>query len=359
MKARWNGIVIGFCLIWSLGLCAQETVTVTGAAAILQGDAAQARDKAIENAMRGAVEQVVGTMMDSESLVQNNDLLSDRIYTQTTGYISRHRIVSEKADPDINLYQVTVEATVMRGNLESDLKAMGILMRRMRMPRVTVALREYAEETSTTLIRLLKDKGFHVVDTGATPIPPGFWHWDQRRQTDLFKKYGAEVVILGTAEGHRGGYVANSSMKSYQGTVSLKALKTDTTEVLGASTGTGKAVHVGDAGFSEALAQAARLAGNDLVKQITKQWARESSSTRMVTLVLTGCSPGEARRISGRLLKEGRGIQDAYLREASGGDAHLEISLQGDANVLADEMRKLFPKWKVREQTANRLTLAR
>ena len=84
--------------------------------------------------MRAAVEQVMGTMVDSESLVKNNELLSDRIYTQTTGYIASYKILSEKADADTNIYSVQVEAVVKEGDLEHDLDSLGILMRRMKMP---------------------------------------------------------------------------------------------------------------------------------------------------------------------------------------------------------------------------------
>lgn len=349
-------------LLFAVGAQAQRTVTASGAAAILNKDTAQARDRALENALRTAVEQVVGTMVDSETLVKNNQLLSDKIYTQTAGYVSDYKVVSEKPDLDSNLYSVTVQATVKEGNLESDLGAFGILMRRMKMPRVCVALREEVTETGgATLVRLLKDKGFLMVDTGGREPwrQSTFWTIKENEQVDLLIKYGAEVVILGTAVGGTGANVAGSSMRTYTGSVSVKAIRSDTHEVLGSASATGKAVEVSDAGFDQALRQAATLAGNDIAAQITKQWARETSSSRVLALELRGLPTAEVDAFAKKLREQGRGIQDVMVRESSADYSRLDVSMQGDGAALAQEVRKLFPKLKVHSQTANGLTVGR
>jgi hypothetical protein len=349
-------------LLAAIGAQAQRSVTASGAAAILNKDTAQARDRALENALRTAVEQVVGTMVDSETLVKNNQLLSDKIYTQTAGYVSDYKIVSEKPDLDSNLFSLTVQATVKEGDLQSDLNGFGILMRRMKMPRVAVALREEVYETgSTTLIKLLKDKGFLMVDTGGREPwrQSTFWTIKENEQVDLLGKYGAEVVILGTSAGGRGASVAGSSMSTYTGTVSVKAIRSDTHEVLGSANSTGKAVEVSDAGFDQAIRQASTLAGNDLAQQITKQWARETSSSRVVALELRGLPTAEVDAVAKKLREQGRGVQDVMTREASKEYSRLDVSMQGDASALAQEIRKLFPKLKVLSQTANGLTVGR
>lgn len=350
------------CMI-GLPVLAQQTVTATGAAAILNKDAAQARDRAVESALRTAVEQVIGTLVDSETLVQNNQLLSDKIFTQTTGYISTYKVVKEKPDTETNIYSVTVEAVVKEGNLQDDLNSMGLLMRRMKMPRVCVALQEIGWTASTQLQQLLRDKGFLVVDTGERfhneQFVRQFWGMSETSQSDLLKEYGAEVVILGSALGKAGSNVGRSNMISYQANVAIRALKTDTKEILGSSTGSGTAVHVGDAGLAQALKQATTLAGNDLVRQITKQWSKEASSTRMLTLELKGVSAGEVEPFAKKLRDQGRGIQDIVVRDTSGGTATLSISMQGDASALGQEVTKLFPKMRIIEKTANRLTVGK
>jgi hypothetical protein len=360
MRTRTPMILAALALVLCVTASAQQVVTVTGTAAILNRDTAQARDRAVESALRAAVEQVVGTMVDSESMVKNNELLSDKIFTQTKGYIASYNILSEKPDMDSNIYSVRVEATVKQGNLQNDLNSLGVLMRRMKMPRVAVALREEVYETaSTTLIRLLKDKGFLMVDTGGREPwrQSTFWTIKENEQVDLLGKYGAEVVILGTAAGSGGAQVGNSAMRGYQGTVSMKALKSDTHEVLGSATATGKAVDVSDAGIDQALRQAVTVAGNDLMKQITSQWAQETSSTRVLTLEILTKNLAKVQEVSKRLQTEGRGIQEVVVRQSGAGGAELSVSMQGDASELAQEMLKLYPKVRIVSQSANRLTV--
>lgn len=341
--------------LWTFG---QTTVKATGTAAILHHDAAQARDKALDNALRTAVEKVVGTMVDSESLVKNNDLISDKIYTQTTGYISGYKVLSEKKDEDVNIYSVTVEAKVKNGSLTNDLHSMGILMHRMKMPRVAVALRENRDDASASILQLLKNKGFNVVDTGGTASGSRFWGMDQNSQADLVKKYGAEVVILGSAKTSSGGAVGKHGMKSYQATVSLKALKTDTHEVMGTSDGAGKAVHISDVGYSQALRQAATVAGNRIVSLITRQWARESSSSRLVILEVRTANASRIDDLVKRLPEEARGVQNVIVRESSRGRATLNVYMQGDASDLARELTKIYKGTRVIQQSANKLTVS-
>lgn len=364
MKARmWflSGLLL---LAPAAALLAQQSVTASGTAAILNKDSAQARDRALENALRNAVEQVIGTMVDSETLVKNNELLSDKIFTQTHGYISTYKILSEKSDPDTNLYSVSVEAVVKQGNLEEDLGGLGLLMRRVQMPRVAVALEEEGDAASATLLRLLKDKGFFVVDTGERfqneQFVREFLGMAPPQQADLMKKYGAEVVILGSARGSQGSSVGKSgSLTSFSASVSLKALKTDTHELMGTSSGSGTVVHVGEAGTAQALRQAATVAGNDLIRQITNQWSQDASSSRMLTLEIENMSAGDVERFASRLREQGRGVKEVLVRSSEGGRASLNVSMQGDASALAQEVLKLYPKMRIVSKSANRLTVAR
>ncbi|MFA4910895.1 MAG: flagellar assembly protein T N-terminal domain-containing protein, partial [Desulfobacteria bacterium] len=87
-----------------------QVVKAEGMGAIVNNDKAIARDNAIEDALRKAVEQAVGTLVSSETMVENFQLLSDSIYTKTEGYIQKYKIISEA--PAENIYKVNIEATV-------------------------------------------------------------------------------------------------------------------------------------------------------------------------------------------------------------------------------------------------------
>ena len=59
-----------------------KDILAEGVGAVVAGNQAKARDEALRDAMRKAIEQAVGTVISSETIVENFQLLSDRIYTQ-------------------------------------------------------------------------------------------------------------------------------------------------------------------------------------------------------------------------------------------------------------------------------------
>ncbi|HBO84001.1 MAG TPA: hypothetical protein DD641_03325 [Deltaproteobacteria bacterium] len=84
-----------------------QTVTAKGVAAIEQGNTAIARDIALQDALRNAVEQAVGTMIDSETLVESYQVLRDSVYSKSSGYIQKYTMLKEGSTAP-TLYEVTV-----------------------------------------------------------------------------------------------------------------------------------------------------------------------------------------------------------------------------------------------------------
>jgi len=115
-------------------------IEAEGVAVILQGNLAMTREAATEEALRKSVEQAVGIVIDSQTLVENSQLVSDRAYSQSRAYMKGYHIIKEeKADP---LFRVGVEASVATGHLRDDLSALRILLTRAHKPRMTILLEE-------------------------------------------------------------------------------------------------------------------------------------------------------------------------------------------------------------------------
>lgn len=114
----------------SLPAIAQELKTVTseGVAAI-QGNARDiARDAAIEDAQKRAVEQAIGILVDSQTRVENYQLINDKILSQTKGYIMRYTVASETGDS--GLLRVSINAEVAIGRLADDLTGIALPLSR-------------------------------------------------------------------------------------------------------------------------------------------------------------------------------------------------------------------------------------
>jgi hypothetical protein len=120
----------------------QETRTVTseGVAAIQGGAQDMARDAALEDAQKRAVEQAIGILIDSQTQVENYQLISDKILSQTKGYIKRYNIAGETVEG--NLLRVRINAEVSLGRLTDDLSGIGILLGQMHKPRTMIMIAE-------------------------------------------------------------------------------------------------------------------------------------------------------------------------------------------------------------------------
>lgn len=78
------------------------------------------RDTALRVAWDKAVRSVVGTIVDSETLVRNDQLIADEILTYSNGFIASYDLLREWTDAE-NRVHVRLDAKVARGKVSSRL----------------------------------------------------------------------------------------------------------------------------------------------------------------------------------------------------------------------------------------------
>ncbi|MBU4209139.1 MAG: hypothetical protein KKH84_03425 [Proteobacteria bacterium] len=139
--------IMGVCLFLGIMLLSVPVAFGQTVMAVGQGPS---RQMAIENAKRSAVEQGVGALIDSKTKVANFQVLSDNIYSRASGYISNYNILSEGKTPDGSMNTVTIQADVQTASIESDLRAIGILMAQIGNPRFMAI---YIPETRSSMHR--------------------------------------------------------------------------------------------------------------------------------------------------------------------------------------------------------------
>lgn len=79
--------------------------------------------EATKAALRTAVEQVVGTMIDATTLVENDKLIEDEILTYSAGMVESTKVIGEPKKSEDGIYSVKIKATVKKKLLEEKLKA--------------------------------------------------------------------------------------------------------------------------------------------------------------------------------------------------------------------------------------------
>ena len=337
--------------------------TAEGVAVIVDNNSALARDQAVKDALRMVVEQTVGTMISSETVVQIYEVLQDQIYSKTHGYIRNYNIINES--PDGNLYRVTIQANVAKGILKNDLMALGLLIARKNMPRIMIMVAEqnvgmhhyaywwhvvagHADLTITenTLMEKLAEKGFNIVDHSVKTknIQISNAYKIESLTNDAIKTlgnlYDAEVVIYGKALSKLAGSVMGSSMKSAQADVSLRAVNTDNGQVIASSTNHAAAVHPSEVNAgTEALKLATEGIAEKLITQIINRWSQDVSGGTMIQVVISGIkSYNHLVKFKEMVQKKIRGVAGLYQRDFSSGVATLDINISTTAQNLADEL---------------------
>lgn len=366
--------IIFFALSILPGLVSgQDTIIVKtdGVGDISAGGKGRARDIAIEDALRKAVEQAVGTFIQSETVVKNAMLINDEIIARSKGYVQKYDLIGESNDG--SLYKVTVEAHVAAGKLQDDLAGIGLLMARKHKPRVMVIIPEHHltrkipdPAGETEIIKRLLEKGFKIVDQSqvakiryndqiSTAIKG-----DTALAVKIGQQYGAEVVIIGEAFSESAG-AGLGGMMSCRARVEARAIKTDTGEILVAD---GK--HASGLDITEAIAgkKALQKAGGELAdylaEQILAKWSSDVTNTNSVELVINGINYSQFTQFKSALTLSVRGVKGIHQRTFTGNRAVIEIDLKGDVQAFADELaQKDFKGFavEVSDFSASRLEL--
>ncbi len=230
-------------------------VIVEGRAALGSGGVASARDVAVHDAMRRAVEQVVGTLIDSRTLTENFVTVRDRIYAASDGYVSHYALRGEGVERDGQTYRVELAATVRRGRVKDDLASYRILQARTGHKRVMVVgaadpaaglaadeASSYVDAAVAGANAALAEREFRIFDAAATTrvarrigLASGASAESELVRAALDQ--GAELcVLLSIAPGKRAAPGPGRFSMGYA-TVRAKAFDTTTGRILGVGSG--------------------------------------------------------------------------------------------------------------------------
>ena len=116
-----------------------EIQEVVGSARMYSGEEKKAKDEALRDAMKNAIEQGVGAVLNSETEVENFQVVSDRILKKSKGAIKSYRILREGAvDNGIN-YEVVISAVVDDDLLNQSMESFRIMQQLLGRKTIFVA----------------------------------------------------------------------------------------------------------------------------------------------------------------------------------------------------------------------------
>jgi len=350
-----------------------------GEAAVLGGDKPAARQKAIDDALRRAVEMAAGARVSGATETKDFQLKMDRVLTHAQGFVKRYEILKEGMDGDV--VQVQVRAYVGTTELDKDLEAMGLLMARKGMPRTMVLIAEQNIGMSapraawmrgekalvsadlriaeTTVIDALKGGGFgQLVDpeiaAEKTVQAGGVAGEITSAQARKLKSLtGAEVIVYGQALATSRGEMKDlgPGWRSCAATLSGRAVNTDNGDILGTAETTQAAAQLDDLTCGkEAIRKASRAFAQQMAQKIAARWSADVSAGNDIHVRVRNVpSYGTASDFRAALASKVRGVRSVSQRSYAQGTQELDVTLLGSAEEFAQEVEsKKLGKFSVK-----------
>ncbi len=345
----------------------EKEVVAEGVAA---GDSLQARDSALARAQRNAIEQAVGVLVDSETMVENYELLDDKIYTKSKGYIKGYEVIYDNKGEG-GLYKIKIKADVALGALTKEVKAMGILRERMKYPRIVVLIDEYIDgvEQPRNIVGIEMEKAFMkkdfpVVSRDQTEKikmrDAALSYDDPQKAAALGRRYGAEVVIMGRATSDLAGSSQpyGVTVYAYEARAEARAVKADNAQVLALDT---EAVTARGNGrvptANKALSGTAEKLAEGLMKRIAESWRSEVYNERSIQLVCENADTMKAYGLK-QVLKSMRDTRGVSERSLVSGVLELDVRFFGTTEQLSTILSEIKdPAVEITARTPNRIDI--
>lgn len=340
--------------------------TARGEAAVLGGDKPSAREKAIQDALRHAVEMAVGTRVQSQTETREFQTKMDQIFTHSSGFIRKYDIVSEGMDGEV--VQVTVRAVIGAADLDKDLDAIRALMARKGMPRTMVLIAEQnigmaapagpwmkgaavsadLRIAENTVLDQLKNGGFgqlvdpEIASEKAAQVGGFVTDLTAAQVRKLKSLTGAEVILVGqviaTSRGENA--ALGSGFRSCMATISGRAVNTDNGDILSTAEATQPAAQLDDLTCGkEAIKKASKAFGQDMIRKIAERWSKDVSGGNEIHVTVRKVGGfRQAKDFSSALTQHVRGVKGVSQRSFAAGTQELDVTMVGSTNDFAEEV---------------------
>ena len=171
--------------------------------------------------------------------------------------------------------------------------------------------------------------------------------------------FEADIVIIGKSIAHQASNTMGVDLRSFGGTVAIRALWTDTGEEIAATTQTAVTVNTqAIEGGREALAKAGSLAGEEFASKITIAWQEKIKKFAAVEMFVEGTNHLASFVTFRSIINAMSGVGELKIKEMKPNEAVIMVDFQGNAKELADAlMFKTFESFGINiyEVSQNRL----
>ncbi|MBR2520180.1 MAG: hypothetical protein IKE46_10420 [Selenomonadaceae bacterium] len=341
---RFAAIIFSLLIIFSATALA-KSVTVTGTG--------MTPSDAENDALRMAVENTLGVLVDSETLVQNSMVIRDQIYTQSRGFVTNYTVINrEQASGS---WRVTINATVddqPNSKLMNELTRLGIINVQLRNPKIAVYVPESHIQYrvpdpagETAIVKALINAGFsNVMEVGSRLNVPNPLNMTAAQMSQAAQQFGADIMIVGQAfsegVGDPGQWLPGNqrtNMQACRARVEAKMFIVRTGQIIAADGKYGSAYDNSQAVASKkALAAAGQQMGEYFVERITGMY----TSQQNVEVVVYAADFSKVNIVQSALGQVNR-VKGVNLSSYEGGRAVFSVQYGGSPQTLFNELQAL------------------
>ena len=328
-----------------------------GYGTILNNDVAQARDEALIDARRRALEGAVGVQIDAETITRNQALFDQSVRARTGGLVQAERVLEEAPTTD-GRFRVRLECWVKATAVQERVAQMvSNLSFVVLVPERNLDAQAAQPVIENEIVRRLTGEGFRVLDARHVERLARRDQLDALERGDddaaraIGRRFLANLIVVGQATSrpsqNTGGIV------SAHANVTVRVIEADTGRIV-ANVALDRVrgfAAAPEAAGQDALHRAAAPVGDDLVKRLDGYFKR---SERRIDVVFRGLPGLDEYRRAKAFLEAQRWVtgvtESAFTRE----QATIELKYPEKTLYLATRLGR-EARYRVVEAEHNRI----
>lgn len=316
-------------------------------------------NEAKRDAMRNGIEQVAGSLVNSETETHNFELVKDEIRSTTEGYVKECQILKQYADPD-GTYRVTAMVDVdtePNSELMESLKRHGFFDFNLRDAKIAVMIPETHiryripdPAGETAVVKKFIEAGCqNMIDMSNQRYnynQPQYMSQEQLQ--DLAQSMQADILVVGEAFSEGVGDVAkflpkqrfgrpNTGIVSCRARLEAKMYIARTGQIIAADGVYGSGADITESIASKkALAQAGEKMGDYLVSQLMKTYSSNRQAFEVTVIARSVSDINRVKNVLGKL----PGVDNVNFNNYANGRGVLSIKYTGSAPSLFEMLQR-------------------
>lgn len=308
------------------------------------------RTAALTDAKRNAVEQGIGTMLRSQTEVNNFILQKDQVISHCQGAVKKYTVLSENEQD--GGWQVRIQAMVSMGSISSDLMSLKILLASMDKPRTMVLIQEQGGSNAQNRIEdYLLRKGFDIVDATQTAALMNVnsaviiqaLDGDPAAVAQMGKQRGAEYMIVGMVRKRimsGVSLISDSGMLSGRASLTVRVINCSNARIIASKSANSAAIHIlGETAQAQAAVKAADvLMDNQLFEAIIGTFQNTVNNGANLEVTVKGVNNYNMQKEATAIFEHCNGVVSVNRRYFNGQELGLTVLFKGTADLLCDQV---------------------